>query len=159
MVGRVVAPWPRAPPPPPACPGAAAAGPPAAPPAAAASLCSDCGCGGGGCPGATTTAAAAPPGPRPGYSWVDASGVLLVQGPPAAAPPPPAPPRPLPPAAAEFASLAPAARSMRIWARISPGMLPGTSATPESTNQAAYRGDVGAAPDFTHHLRKTDFSE
>ncbi|GBF90171.1 hypothetical protein Rsub_03304 [Raphidocelis subcapitata] len=116
--------------------------------------------------GGTARAAAAAEGPwfgpRPGYSWVDRRGAPLAAGPPAPPPPPPAPPRPPPPAAAELAALPPGQRSMRIWARISPGMLPGTSATPESTAAAAFKHpgqQLLGAIDFTHHLKKTDFSE
>jgi hypothetical protein len=41
-------------------------------------------------------------------------------------------------------------------------MLPGSSATPESTAAAAFKFPAPGLveqPDFTHHLRKTDFSE
>lgn len=53
------------------------------------------------------------------------------------------------------------ARSMAIWKRISPGMLPGTSATPKSTTGEAHTYDPSLLEpvDFTHHLRKTDFAE
>ena len=51
---------------------------------------------------------------------------------------------------------------MTIWKRISPGMLPNTSHTPQST----YNSSHGPVPqelqetmDFTHHLKKTDFAE
>lgn len=57
--------------------------------------------------------------------------------------------------------LAAAQRSMAIWKRISPGMLPSTSRTPVSTAAEAFTfTQPGAAEhiDMTHHLRKTDFS-
>ncbi|KAF6266806.1 hypothetical protein COO60DRAFT_1632841 [Scenedesmus sp. NREL 46B-D3] len=50
---------------------------------------------------------------------------------------------------------------MVIWKRIGPGMLPGSSAMPQSTSADAHTHQAGLAeaPDATHHLRKTDFSE
>lgn len=41
------------------------------------------------------------------------------------------------------------------------GMLPGTSVTPQSTTAEAYAYPAGLAeaPDATHHLKQTDFSE
>jgi hypothetical protein len=101
-------------------------------------------------------------GPRPGYAWVSAEGATLIKGPPAAPTLPDAPPPPLPATAALYASLSAGERSLRIWKRISPGMLPGTSATPVSTNQstyASYPSELLEPVDMTHHLRKTDFSE
>ncbi|WIA08944.1 hypothetical protein OEZ85_008361 [Tetradesmus obliquus] len=115
-------------------------------------------------------------GPHPGYAWVDKHGQPLAVGPPAAA------------AADSSAAssttgqqqqqhinssssnscagvdngtMTSTQRSMVIWKRISPGMLPGTSATPQSTTAEAYAYPAGLAeaPDATHHLKKTDFSE
>jgi hypothetical protein len=101
-------------------------------------------------------------GPRPGYTWVNRQGRALLQGPQATLLPPPPPPKPLPPAVAERAALSPGARSLRLWGRVSQGMLPGTSATPQSTAAAAYAypsKDLLEPVEATHHLRKTEFSE
>lgn len=122
----------------------------------------------------STSAAAAPPclvaaGPRPGYAWVDARGRTLLRGPPAHAPAATAPAATAPATTAAtaattatgaLAALTPAERSMRIWRRVSPGMMPGTSATPESTSRAAFKHEAALLPrmDWTHHLKKTDFS-
>lgn len=118
------------------------------------------------CVAAPEPAASAPdaswPGPRPGYAWADSRGTELLRGPPPPVPPQPAPPAPLPPAAAALAALPAGERSMRIWKRVSPGMLPGSSLTPTSTNAATYAPyppEQLPRPDMTHHLRKTDFSE
>jgi hypothetical protein len=50
--------------------------------------------------------------------------------------------------------------SMTIWKKISPGMLPDTSATPMSTSAEAHSYDPSLVQptDFTHHLKKTDFA-
>lgn len=60
-----------------------------------------------------------------------------------------------------LASMSPTERSKTIWKRISPGMLPDTSSTPMSTSQEAfaYEPQLLERPDFTHHLKKTDFAE
>jgi hypothetical protein len=118
--------------------------------------------GGGGGGGSVRTR----PGPPPGWALVDARGRALAAGPPAAAAPPPPPPAPPGDAAAaaaqQYASLAPAERSMRIWRRVSPGMMPGANRTPASTAASAfvpYTPEQLGPADATHHLRKTDFSE
>lgn len=115
--------------------------------------------------------------------WVDAQGyVVAPPQPPRSFPYPPpqnlpaasAPPLPLPhllttanlpPAAAAWAAMAPEERTMRLWQRVSPGMMPGAgAATPKSTNQelhappALVNGGVEKV-DATHHLRRTDFAE
>lgn len=50
---------------------------------------------------------------------------------------------------------------MQLWRRISPGMMPGTSATPVSTSQSAFGPSARPPPrvDRAHHKRKTDCSE
>ncbi|KAI8476480.1 MAG: hypothetical protein J3K34DRAFT_390201 [Monoraphidium minutum] len=125
--------------------------------------------------GASAAAAAAPPrgaeaggggqlelGPRPGYVWVDRRGATLLAGLPVRPPPPAAAPPPPHAAAAALANMSAAERSMQIWRRVSPGMMPGSSRTPQSSSKSAY---VPYSPeqlsplDGTHHLRKTDFSE
>jgi hypothetical protein len=114
--------------------------------------------------------------------WVDAQGYVFAPPPPPRSfpyPPPQnlpaasAPPLPphllatanLPPAAAAWAAMAPEERTMRLWQRVSPGMMPGAgAATPKSTNQelhappALVNGGVEKV-DATHHLRRTDFAE
>ncbi len=52
-------------------------------------------------------------------------------------------------------------RSMTIWKRISPGMMPDTAKTPNTTNADAYawRPELNDKVDELHHLKKTDFTE
>eukprot|EP00879_Flechtneria_rotunda_P016486 GHRR01017251.1.p1 GENE.GHRR01017251.1~~GHRR01017251.1.p1 ORF type:complete len:174 (-),score=63.67 GHRR01017251.1:2478-2999(-) len=60
-----------------------------------------------------------------------------------------------------FAGMDATQRSLTIWKHVSPGMLPGTSTTPQTTTQEtyAYEPEKNEATDFTHHLKKTDFAE
>jgi hypothetical protein len=59
-----------------------------------------------------------------------------------------------------WAGLSQAERSMAIWKKISPGMLPGSSQTPSSMMKSAFvwEGELTEPKDLTHHLKKTDFS-
>lgn len=52
-------------------------------------------------------------------------------------------------------------RSMALWEKVSPGMMPDTTATPPATTDEAYRYEAHLLEpvDFTHHLKRTDFAE
>jgi hypothetical protein len=60
-----------------------------------------------------------------------------------------------------YAAMTPAQRSMTIWKRICPGMMPDTAKTPNTTNADAYawRPELNDKVDERHHLKKTDFTE
>lgn len=60
-----------------------------------------------------------------------------------------------------YSTMSPKQRSMTIWKRISPGMLPETTATPQPTTLETHSYDAERIEptDFTHHLKKTDFAE
>lgn len=54
-----------------------------------------------------------------------------------------------------------AQRSMALWERVSPGMMPGTTKTPAATTAEAYAYYAAMLEpvDMTHHLKRTDFAE
>jgi hypothetical protein len=63
--------------------------------------------------------------------------------------------------APDYAAVTASQRSMALWERVSPGMMPGTTRTPAATTAAAYVWQAALLEpvDTTHHLRKTDFAE
>lgn len=53
-------------------------------------------------------------------------------------------------------------RSVNLWQRISPGMLPATTVLPLATSAEAYRWPAVnelEPVDLTHHLKRTDFAD
>lgn len=58
-------------------------------------------------------------------------------------------------------NLAASQRSMALWERVSPGMMPDTTKTPPPTTAEAYTYEPERLEpvDFTHHLKRTDFAE
>ena len=60
-----------------------------------------------------------------------------------------------------YAGMTASQRSMALWEKVSPGMMPDTTATPAATTDEAYRYEAGLLEpvDFTHHLKKTDFAD
>jgi len=60
-----------------------------------------------------------------------------------------------------YAGMTASQRSMALWEKVSPGMMPDTTKTPPATTEEAYRYEPHLLEpvDFTHHLKRTDFAE
>jgi hypothetical protein len=60
-----------------------------------------------------------------------------------------------------YAGMNASQRSMTLWERVSPGMLPDTTRTPQATTAEAFADEAHLLEpvDFTHHLKRTDFAE
>lgn len=60
-----------------------------------------------------------------------------------------------------YAGMTASQRSMALWERVSPGMLPDTTKTPAATTAEAYvyEPHLLEPVDATHHLKRTDFAD
>jgi hypothetical protein len=60
-----------------------------------------------------------------------------------------------------YAGMAASQRSMALWQRVSPGMLPDTTKTPPATTAEAFAYEPALLEplDVTHHLKRTDFAD
>jgi hypothetical protein len=61
----------------------------------------------------------------------------------------------------DYAGMTASQRSMALWERVSPGMLPDTTKTPPATTAEAYvyEPHLLEPVDATHHLKRTDFAD